>query len=164
MPQFEVLNQFVTTYEQRLRAARSRVKSGARWLDENFPGWESRIDLDTLELKNSFNCICGQVFEKEARQTGYLSCSGFSYAESNLFTEANSWVTSLVGIKPGNPDTEQNDNRISALYDRITRVSIALGFCGGSITKPRWQRQAIYVQFEELQNAWVELLQGRANA
>lgn len=155
---FEPLYPSQTTEQERLSAARSRVKAGARWLDECFPGWESRINLKTLELSNSSSCICGQVFQEEARKI-----SGYSYASDNLFSEANSWITALVGIKPGSPNTEQNDDRVWALYERIDRVSKALGFNCGSITNARWQRQAIYVDFDELQTAWVELLQRRAN-
>lgn len=50
-------------------AAAVRVKRGARWLDENFPGWEKRIDTTTLDLANGETCICGQVFKKRQRNT-----------------------------------------------------------------------------------------------
>jgi hypothetical protein len=43
-----------------------RVANGARWLDENFPGWEKRINIKTLDLENGQSCICGQVFKRKA--------------------------------------------------------------------------------------------------
>ena len=46
-----------------------RVRNGARWLDENFPGWVDRIDLETLNLSNGESCICGQVFAPHSSKT-----------------------------------------------------------------------------------------------
>ena len=38
-----------------------RVAIGVAWLDEHEPGWVSRIDLDTLEMGDCGQCICGQL-------------------------------------------------------------------------------------------------------
>ena len=69
-----------------------RVQNGCRWLDENFPGWEERIDIHTLDLANGHQCICGQVFAEEARDNKWSGHHGFDYAYSNFFQEANSWI------------------------------------------------------------------------
>lgn len=86
----------------RYGSLRTRVERGARWLDENFSGWESRIDLDTLELQSGESCICGQVFGQDSpyrtdggRERMY-NC-GYSYASRTLFAQANSWISTLVG-------------------------------------------------------------------
>lgn len=39
----------------------ARVAAGAAWLDENRPGWEGSIDLETLDMQNSCRCILGQL-------------------------------------------------------------------------------------------------------
>lgn len=39
-----------------------RVAAGATWLDEHRPGWVDRIDLDTLELSDTCNCVLGQEY------------------------------------------------------------------------------------------------------
>lgn len=39
-----------------------RVQAGAAWLDENQPGWESKIDLDFLDQSYCYECVLGQVF------------------------------------------------------------------------------------------------------
>ena len=44
-----------------------RVANGRRWLTENFPGWQSRINVYSLNLGDSYKCICGQVFAEEDR-------------------------------------------------------------------------------------------------
>jgi hypothetical protein len=39
-----------------------RVERGAAWLDRHRPGWEQRINLDTLRLENCALCVLGQEF------------------------------------------------------------------------------------------------------
>lgn len=41
--------------------ARLAVKRGAYWLDENYPGWENRLELDTLFMNDCHLCVIGQV-------------------------------------------------------------------------------------------------------
>lgn len=38
-----------------------RVAAGAAFLDERYPGWVERIDLDGLEMDDCANCIIGQA-------------------------------------------------------------------------------------------------------
>lgn len=38
-----------------------RVQRGAALLDEKLPGWRSKIDVDTLDIANPYNCIAGQL-------------------------------------------------------------------------------------------------------
>ena len=44
------------------------VKKGAEWLDANYPGWASRINLDTLDLHRNDACVLGQL----APRGGYI--------------------------------------------------------------------------------------------
>jgi hypothetical protein len=37
------------------------VKQGTFWLDENYPGWAERIDLDSLKMQSCENCVIGQA-------------------------------------------------------------------------------------------------------
>ena len=32
----------------------SKVERGAKWLDEHFPGWVARIDLDVLDAMDPY--------------------------------------------------------------------------------------------------------------
>jgi hypothetical protein len=49
-------------------------------------------------LSEATACICGQVFADEVCQ--YTS-SGYAYADRNLLTEANGWISPLVvGLDP----------------------------------------------------------------
>lgn len=43
-------------------AVAERVAQGAALLDIKQPGWEHRIDLDTLDIQTSTTCVLGQVF------------------------------------------------------------------------------------------------------
>ena len=38
------------------------IERGAAFLDEHFPGWEDKIDPETLNLEDGCNCILGQVY------------------------------------------------------------------------------------------------------
>ena len=40
-----------------------RVEAGAEWLDANRPGWVDRINLETLDLGSTCNCVLGQEFK-----------------------------------------------------------------------------------------------------
>lgn len=42
-----------------------RVLLGARWLDNELPGWEKNIKTSLLDLSESRCCILGQAFDRE---------------------------------------------------------------------------------------------------
>lgn len=122
--------------------ARYCVQRGARWLDENFPEWTTRIDLDTLELSEANQCICGQVFADRVEVEGTEETdpsfgieSGFDYANTHLFAEANSWIS--VAIPKGE-------------IFRANKVSRYLGFM-----------ESDFASFHDLQRNWVRFLERR---
>lgn len=39
-----------------------RIERGAAVLDQNAPGWETKISLDHLDLANASYCVLGQVY------------------------------------------------------------------------------------------------------
>jgi len=41
--------------------AAEAVANGAQLLDERYPGWYRKINLDELEISNGCSCICGQL-------------------------------------------------------------------------------------------------------
>jgi hypothetical protein len=45
-----------------LADARSRVLAGAAFLDEEHPGWHTRIDADRLDMRNFENDVIGQLY------------------------------------------------------------------------------------------------------
>ena len=82
---------------------KQRVNRGWRWLDENFPGWQERVNIETLSMVSGEDCICGQLFGDAMRKAnsspdnltkhaGHKFVHGYDYTERTLFTEANSWV------------------------------------------------------------------------
>lgn len=42
------------------------VAAGAAWLDENHSGWERKIDLGTLNIRDCRDCILGQSLRELA--------------------------------------------------------------------------------------------------
>lgn len=57
-----------TEQEKRIDAdVLARVKRGLAWLEETHgPGWEDKIDLATLDLRDGNVCVLGQVYGAEA--------------------------------------------------------------------------------------------------
>lgn len=39
----------------------ARIAAGMAVLDEHMPGWERRIDLETLEMASTCRCVVGQL-------------------------------------------------------------------------------------------------------
>lgn len=137
---------FEPLVEVDLTPVQQRVANGARWLDENFPGWDKRIDIGNLELSDGQYCICGQVFEEIAEglseDDGWGGTKdGFEYAYDHLFEQANSWISALV------PHDDP---------ERAMRVGQLLGFIESFDFK---SQTTIY--FTMLQEAWTELLEAR---
>lgn len=47
------------------------VKKGLAFLDGKFPNWEDVINLNDLEIKSGFNCICGQIGFRSTYESRY---------------------------------------------------------------------------------------------
>lgn len=45
-----------------VRSPQKRVSLGAKWLDENQPGWAMRVDPASLDLRSRKECLLGQVY------------------------------------------------------------------------------------------------------
>lgn len=42
-----------------------RVAAGVALLDREQPGWDSKVNLDTLNIASSWNCVLGQLYGDE---------------------------------------------------------------------------------------------------
>lgn len=67
-----------------------RVQRGLKWLEKTHgPGWEDKIDLETLNLASADRCVLGQVYADKAPlhsdEWGDPYGSGYSYACGELF-------------------------------------------------------------------------------
>jgi hypothetical protein len=131
------------------RKMQPRVKLGAKFLDENVPGWDKRININTLRLSSGKSCICGQVFRKRAwywrnkakkKSKTFIAndLNGYDYALNHLFAEANSWVEKLVP---------------KGFYGRALTVGRVLGF---DVYQDEY--------YSDLQKVWVDFLKERAAA
>ena len=38
------------------------IKNGIKLLNKKYPGWQEKIDIDTLNLKSCTECILGQLY------------------------------------------------------------------------------------------------------
>lgn len=61
---------------------RERVERGIAWLDEVRPDWRDSVNRSALDISDSDNCLLGQVFWAEARQSDPY-WSGFTYVHSS---------------------------------------------------------------------------------
>lgn len=125
-----------------------RVANGARWLDENFPGWEARVNPDTLLMHDGSRCICGQVFEEERKNLDLYMYDGYSYASAHLFREAIAWLETT------------DDGRFTSYGALDQSMAYRLGFTiayhpvsnGGGLSQ----------QWGTLQEVWTKLLHDRS--
>jgi hypothetical protein len=39
-----------------------QIDAGAKWLDENDPGWELKIDLSEFDIASCHHCVLGQLY------------------------------------------------------------------------------------------------------
>ena len=59
------------------------VARGAAWLDIHFPGWERKINLETLNINLGDQCVCGQVVPREMVEA--MDCyTGFGAVNQGL--------------------------------------------------------------------------------
>ncbi len=137
-------------------SVKTRVERGARFLDEVAPGWEDRIDLETLDLVSGYHCICGQLWAAKAKRSRseYID-NGYDFAVHNLFAQANSWITSLVGQEPITRAQSMADGYALREGMRGYNVAAALGFATGKPIEDTWA---------VLEAEWKRLLRRRAKA
>ena len=71
--------------------AKARVEAGAKFLDEKHPGWENKINLETLAMNSSWRCILGQLYGSFAYGVKGLGLTGLAQETAlgfNLVMEA----------------------------------------------------------------------------
>jgi hypothetical protein len=68
------------------------VADRARWLDQKVPGWEHRINLDTLDIKSCRNCVLGQLFGSYEQALQTLLKEAFSSYVGDAFIDSGSTV------------------------------------------------------------------------
>lgn len=79
------------------------VQRGAAWLDENKPGWESKMDLENFYMSDGSRCVAGQVFREEAGEdeSGYdllMDKHGSHFVMEHGFVSSehrNDWVQQI---------------------------------------------------------------------
>jgi len=55
--------------------AEDQVRDGVAFLNEQVPGWRTRINLQVLDLRNNEDCILGQLFGSYEEGTHALGLS-----------------------------------------------------------------------------------------
>lgn len=51
----------MTSLKQELALLPERIDRDEAWLDEKYPGWEKKIDPDSLDMSNYCECILSQA-------------------------------------------------------------------------------------------------------
>lgn len=63
----------------------ARVSSGAKFLDENNPGWREKVDPSALEMHSCKGCVLGQLFDELAQDS--FCNNGFEYGAIKFLTQ-----------------------------------------------------------------------------
>lgn len=91
-----------------MNIAEEYVASGAAFLDEKYPAWRQRIDVDTIDISDGDHCILGQLYGSYSQGVDLLRLGdgavenfGFIYstrAPSGALTDA--WQALLADAYP----------------------------------------------------------------
>lgn len=93
------LEEFVALDDESNAQCAKNVARGAAFLDKVTPGWYKRIDLETLNLMEGSNCICGQAF-KEMENPLLVEDNGYTwFLGSDLYTEARTWLFAAAPLE-----------------------------------------------------------------
>ena len=49
------------TLEEVIALQPEQVKAGANWLDQVHPGWDEKVNLETLDINSCKDCVIGQL-------------------------------------------------------------------------------------------------------
>ena len=61
-----------------MQQSAERVARGAAYMDENYPGWERKINLSVLDITDGEVCICGQAVTSQLIPQGFTRvCNDF---------------------------------------------------------------------------------------
>jgi hypothetical protein len=98
-----------------------QIAKGVALLDEKWPGWHERINLDTLDIGSSCDCVIGQLYPGiefpgvtyelfpigelmprvyKMRECGFATdCHGLSYTERDMRYKdlTDEWVECIAG-------------------------------------------------------------------
>jgi hypothetical protein len=85
--------------------AQEQVDRGVIFLDERFPGWFNRINLETLDVSCHWGCVLGQLvgsFGKATHMLGSnngvpLGFDGSAFLNSEELTEA--WRRTILRLR-----------------------------------------------------------------
>ena len=108
---------------------RLRVERGAEHLDLDFPGWEDRIDTETLDLTGGRECILGQLFGgfRDGLDTLGLSLSVSRALGLNYEHQPAGWL----GPLPGSREAEHDEaERLRVLWLQVIRLRRDDGWMG----------------------------------
>lgn len=87
-----------------IQYAHGAVAQGAVWLDENHPGWASRLDLTKLEMSKCSVCVIGQaVVEMTDKVFGFYDVVEEAAADDPNYGEhmGDSWSADHGFQDPG---------------------------------------------------------------
>lgn len=123
-----------------------RVETGAAWLDQEFPDWYTRIDIETLKISSGSSCICGQLFvDKVLRQTDPVLYRAL--AERDALTEEDT--------------IHDGFGYFTAHYTDLDAESMGFIFIGESDLDCEVNVWGSYTQFDYLGACWVRQIEQR---
>lgn len=84
---------------------------GAQVLDEDYPGWEKKVNVETLNIDDLYNCVLGQLYYRYS--AGVEALSGYDFYSD----EAWQWAVDH-GFDSGSTNRwrEEIRNRLDVLH------------------------------------------------
>lgn len=93
---------------------------GANLLDEEYPGWADRIDLDRLNLSLADRCVLGQLYAGvDDYRYGYYAALDRFWPEGRAYAKARAVTYGFTVAEPEGEWTDEETSVISAKFDLL---------------------------------------------
>lgn len=119
----------------------TKVERGAQYLDESYPDWYTKINVDQFNLSDADHCICGQLFLEKIEEL-------MNEDEENYYADGFDYANENLGISMIN----HGFLRDPFLVDR---------YYGPDIVNVYSYDSLIFAQYDYMGTCWIEKIQKR---
>lgn len=145
-----------------------RVERGAKWLDENAPGWFNLIDIQVLDIANVGCCVLGQVFIYDLVTNSFNIDFGRDYADlsnANGFKYGMKVLWGQVGYSYGSSygcaALHGFDSIIGVLDDGDDDFYNIVDASPRFFSYATTMRNSVRIEYDLIADAWIRQIEKR---
>jgi hypothetical protein len=84
--------------DKKLALVSARVENGMQLLDRVYPGWEKKVNLETLDIMSCRHCILGQLYGDYDDGVRWVGISKHSAHEFGFVEQGEIWFNDLTSM------------------------------------------------------------------